>query len=312
MSCPSADCPRRSLCGWTPPPPEAVSRTRNSARFRRIQTLHDGNANRVTRAWDTDLQRWIVLKRAKPNCSWATECLERELQTLLAISHPGVPKVILPDKVSANRLFERRAEETVQPKTSPPSKRDVIGLSMFHGWTLRQRFAWGLDASRAVAILTRVAMIVGDVHRLGVMHLDLKPENILVNDKDEPHVIDWGSSGEIRSADFDAPITATRVVGTPFYMPPEQALGMRCDASSDVFALGSVLCEAVTGTPAYRPEESFAAAAAAKLDDAWARLDASNVRTEVIQVIQRCLQIRRRDRFPDAREFARTLARCPP
>src|SRR5262249_45432516 len=160
-------------------------------------------------------------------------------------------------------------------------------------------------------------------HAHGVVHRDLKPANVMVGAFGEVQVMDWGLAKALASrerqrpeADPEAttaetavrplrePDEATRagsVLGTPAYMPPEQAIGAvdQVDARSDVFGLGAILCVILTGKPPYAggdAESTRQLAARARLDDAFARLGACGVEPGWAKLCQRCLAAEKADR----------------
>ena len=165
------------------------------------------------------------------------------------------------------------------------------------------RLAAMLESGRFLAIFEKVAQAVGYAHQEGVIHRDLKPANVMVGAFGEVQVMDWGiarsgdrrqepaetGSGEpaatvayLPNLDARTPQSdltqAGAILGTPAYMPPEQAIGAidQIGKHSDVFGLGAILCVILTGKPPYAAadaESNRQLAARAKLDDAFARLD---------------------------------------
>jgi tetratricopeptide (TPR) repeat protein len=178
-----------------------------------------------------------------------TERFEREARVLMELDHPGIV-----------RYLARGISDEGEP---------WIALEWLEGESLSQRLRrQGLTLAEAVALGRRVAEALGAAHRRGVVHRDLKPSNIYLvgGSIERPKVIDFG----IAKIEGDTPLTVTgTVMGTPFYMAPEQARGVRrIDARADVFALGCVLFHCLTGRAPFAGEEMHAALLKVVLDDA--------------------------------------------
>jgi serine/threonine-protein kinase len=168
-------------------------------------------------------------------------------------------------------------------------------------------------------------------HSRGVVHRDLKPSNLMVGSYGEVMILDWGfakvlSRGGIadekRASLYRDDVTRIEtvrsgggaesiqgsVMGTPAYMPPEQALGNidDLDKRSDVFSLGAVLCEILTGTPPYGTDanEVVLRAARGNVDEACERLDACGAEDGLVSVCKTCLAPLRKDRHQDAKALA--------
>src|SRR5262249_1985133 len=138
------------------------------------------------------------------------------------------------------------------------------------------------DRPRLLHVFEQVCQTVAYTHSKGIIHRDLKPANVMVGAFGEVQVMDWGLAKVLGQPDRERP-TATadagspirtlrsrspgsetqagRIMGTPAYMPPEQALGLveRLDRRSDVFGMGAILCEILTGLPPYVPPDGDAA-----------------------------------------------------
>ena len=194
------------------------------------------------------------------------------------------------------------------------------------------------DRPRLLGIFLQVCQTVAYAHARGVIHRDLKPSNVMVGSFGEVQVMDWGlakvlpkggvddddEAGKVevhetiiataRSAGSDSDLSqAGSVLGTPAYMAPEQARGEidRVDERADVFALGSILCEILTGEPAFLGRsagEIQRKAARGELADAFARLDACGADAELVAVAFACLAAEPEDRPREAGGVAAWLS----
>ena len=127
-------------------------------------------------------------------------------------------------------------------------------MKLIDGQSLQDRLASFRDRPRAAArLVAQTAEAIHHAHERGVLHRDLKPSNVLVDDRDQPHVIDFGLARRI-VRDPAATSTLTIPAGTPQYMAPEQAQGRRREitTATDVYGLGTVLYSLLTGEPPFR------------------------------------------------------------
>jgi outer membrane protein assembly factor BamB len=165
-----------------------------------------------------------------------------------------------------------------------------------------------LPPPRAVRYVRVIAEAVHFAHRRGVLHRDLKPSNVLIDEQDEPRVTDFGLA---KRTDQDASLTATgAVVGTPSYMPPEQASGKRgrLGPASDVYALGAVLYELVTGRPPFRAATAMdTLLQVLEAEPASPRLLNPAISRDLETVILKCLAKDPARRYPTAAELAEDL-----
>jgi serine/threonine-protein kinase len=184
---------------------------------------------------------------------------------------------------------------------------------------LKERQDPGEDLPRFLAIFEQVCQTLAYAHSKGVIHRDLKPSNVMVGAFGEVQVMDWGlakvlppSGGAEAPAGDAGAIATTRaaepggwsqagaVLGTYAYMAPEQALGQaaQLDRRCDVFGLGAILCEVLTGRPPYAAagREAHLQAAEAELADAWSRLDGCGADADLLALCRRCLSPNPKDR----------------
>ena len=163
------------------------------------------------------------------------------------------------------------------------------------------------ERPRLIGIFEQVCQTMAYAHSRGVIHCDLKPPNVMVGSFGEVQVMDWGLARVLTpGADRDDRASrAGSVLGTPAYMAPEQARGenSRLDARTDVFGLGAILCEILTGVPPFvgsDPTELRRLAVAADLVAARARLEQSGAEPELVAIARRCLAPLPGDRPRDA------------
>ena len=303
----------------SPLPPPGLSLPANS-RYADATLIARGGVGAVWRVREGRLRRDLAVKALLPKFREnpvARRRLRREARITAGLQHPAVPPVhdtgVLADgsPFFVMKLVEGQTlAELLSGRSGPEDRLDAF-----------------LDHFEQVVFACAAA------HERGIVHRDLKPHNVMVGAFGEVQTMDWGFAREAGpplsdaedepSGTVDDPADADTLdaaltrggtaIGTPAYMPPEQARG---DAEavgppSDVFGLGAILCEILTGHPPYGGTDAAAAAeaaAAADLGDARRRLDASSVDAPLVQICGDCLQPRPQDRPPHAGELATRLA----
>jgi serine/threonine-protein kinase len=281
------------------PLPERIGRYKVEALVGR------GGIGLVLRAHDPELDRRVALKILHEHLASDAEMVRRfvdEAKIAGGLEHPGVVPV---------HEMGRSADG-----------RPYFTMKLIEGETLASRLSArktnAEDRLEFLSTFQTICQILGYAHSRGVAHLDVKPSNILVGGFGEVLVTDWGFSSSLaprpdsKKPDDAAP--KPRVVGTPAYMSPEQARGdlQRIGPRSDVFALGAMLCEILTGTPAYAGDsasEILLAASRAWLDDAWKRLDGCTADATLVALARRCLAPEPEARPGDAVEVAAEIGR---
>ncbi len=132
-----------------------------------------------------------------------------------------------------------------------------FAMKLIEGGDLRDRLPeLRKDPRAAAALLAKVARAVHHAHERGILHRDLKPSNILLDERGEPVVTDFGLAKRTQG---DSAMTQTgAVLGTPSYMPPEQASGQQVTTAADIYSLGAILYELLTGKPPYTGDNPLA------------------------------------------------------
>jgi serine/threonine protein kinase len=223
-------------------------------RYEDLGLLGQGGMGEVRRVRDRELNRVVARKQVRADAA-SPAALARfveELQTTAQLQHPGIVPVYDAGRTADGGVYFTMKE--VRGRELGAVIRAVHGASG-EGWGVT---ADGWSLRRVVGAVAQAAQAVGYAHERGVVHRDLKPANVMVGSFGEVLVMDWGlakvrggAEGEVEDAvEVERTRGATRVgrvVGTPAYMPPEQARGEPADARSDVYALGAMLYEALTG-----------------------------------------------------------------
>ncbi len=202
-----------------------------------IQKLGAGGMGEVYLAQDTRLQRNVALKMLPLHLTrdaLALRRFEHEARVLSGLNHANLLTV-----------FEFCHSE----------ERYFLVTEFVRGSTLRELLAHGrLEPLKALEIATQVGAALSAAHASGVIHRDIKPENIIVRDDGWVKVLDFGIA-KLTDARTDGETTiAGEVRGTPRYMSPEQARGTEVDGRTDVFSLGAVMYEMLTGRAAFHGE----------------------------------------------------------
>ena len=257
------------------PPTEGRAFVGVGDRYEDLGRIGIGGMGEVRRVRDRDLGRTMAMKIIRAELMARPKVVARfieEAQCSAQLQHTGIVPVHEIGRMPDGRLYFTMAEvrgrtlAEVIAEVHWASKGDRWGESVT-GWTFR-----GL-----VDAFHRVCEAVSYAHSRGVVHRDLKPENVMVGEHGEVLVVDWGLAKVVgrpdlaaESGDLDPVVTdrsqdeskATRmgaVAGTPAYMPPEQANGEidRIDARSDVYALGAILYEILSGRAPYEGSSGF-------------------------------------------------------
>ncbi len=264
-------------------------------RYEILSPLGAGGMGEVYRARDTELRRTVALKVLPEDVATDPDRLkrfEREARATAALSHPNVLTV-----------FDVGREDG----------RAYLVFELLEGSTLGTRLARGpLRTDETLGYAGQIARGLAAAHARGIVHRDLKPDNLFLTTAGFVKVLDFGlarvqpsTERNTTASDVTGPGT---VMGTVSYMAPEQAKGHPGDARSDIFALGTVLYEMLSGKHPFR-RDSSAETLTAILRDEPADLGtlAEAVPTAVVRLVRRCLEKRPEDRFQTANDLALAL-----
>src|SRR5689334_2576246 len=163
-----------------------------------------------------------------------------------------------------------------------------------------------MTVDEAVKILAQLAPGMDEAHSKGIVHRDLKPSNILFDSKGTPYISDFGIAKLSQAQSGN--MTGSAIIGTPAYMAPEQAQGTGVDGRTDIYAVGIILYEMLTGKQPYEADTPMAVAFKHITDPVPNIRDVNPTLTpDVDQVIQMAMAKNKDDRFATAGDMVDTL-----
>lgn len=287
-------------------PPLTGTLPRPFGKYTLTRELGRGAMGLVYEARDSALDRRVALKLMLPsdNPDPKEAAIEEQLFTREAQlcgrldKHPNIVGVYEAGTIEARRY---------------------IAMEFIDGTPLSEWVQEKKPSLRArVRVLRDVALAIHHAHKAGILHRDLKPKNVLVDANGRPFVTDFGMAKQVRTdgTGGSSSSAAGTVVGTPSYMSPEQAQGLRkVDARTDVYALGAMLYEILTGAPPFPGEMTIVALMRIVQDPipppstaspAWSR---SSEDKSIEAVCMRALAKTPEARYPDSMAFAEQLTK---
>ncbi len=279
-------------------------------RYRVIRFLAEGGMGEVFEVQDLELGGRLAAKTVRAEVAadpTALERFRREIQLARRVTHPNVCRMFdvayhRPDASAAGTIF--------------------LTMELLLGPTLAQRIAEGpLATEEALPIVRQIAAALDAAHEAGIVHRDLKPANVVLvpgqtpakDDTVRAVVTDFGLArfDTANSAAAEASMTMTAAgffIGTPAYVAPEQIEGGAVTAATDIYALGVVMFEMLTGKVPFLGETALATAVKRLQHPAPSpRLHSAAIDASWEAAILRCLERRPEDRFARARELVAAL-----
>ena len=260
-----------------------------AGRYEIIEELGAGGMGKVYRAFDRKIEEEVALKLLKPEIAADKKTVDRfrnELKLARKIRHSNICG-----------MFDLGEE----------GKTLFISMEYVRGEDLRSfiRRAKQLNVATAVAIAGQIAEGLSEAHKLGITHRDLKPGNIMIDKEGNAKIMDFGIARSLAGA---GTTVEGAVIGTPEYMSPEQVEGRPADQRADIYALGVILFEMVTGRPPFDGETALAVAHKHKYEPAPDPQDLNpQLPLSLGRLILRCLEKEREKRYQTAEGFLADL-----
>jgi hypothetical protein len=277
---------------------------RTFLQYRFLEKLGAGGMGEVFKAQDTRLNRFVAIKvLSGPNAA-NPERRRRFIQEAQAASALNHPNIITIHDIIADGDTQFMVMEFVAGKTLV----DLIPKG-------------GLRVPQALKYATQMTDALTVAHAAGVIHRDLKPANVMATESGLVKILDFGLA-KLTDPDVlsklddatqtigDAPLTVEgAIIGTVSYMSPEQAQGKKVDKRSDIFSLGAVLYEMVTGVRAFEGDNTVSTLSAILRDEVKPFAEvAPDVPPQIERLIARCLLKNRDDRWQSMQEVRKALA----
>ncbi len=247
-----------------------------------------GGMATVYHAYDPRFEREVALKvlprEMLHDVQFRTR-FEREAKTIAMLEHPAIVPVY------------DFGEEDGQP---------YFVMRYMTGGSLSDRMKNGpMTIQEAAHLMAHIAPALDDAHAKGIIHRDLKPGNILFDQFNEPYISDFGIA---KLSESQTNVTGSAIVGTPAYMSPEQAQGEGIDGRSDIYGLGVILFELLTGQQPYHGDTPMSVVVKHITDPVPHILDVKpDLPPDIEVIIEKAMAKDRNERFQDVKSLANAL-----
>jgi serine/threonine protein kinase/Tfp pilus assembly protein PilF len=261
-----------------------------AGRYQIIEELGKGGMGKVYKAHDTEIKEKVALKLLKPEISADTKTVQRfqnELKFARKIVHKNV-----------GRMYDLGKEKGSY----------YITMEYVEGQDLKKliRQSRQLTVGTSLLIAKQICEGLREAHRIGVVHRDLKPSNIMVDEDGNVRIMDFGIARSLKEKGITG---AGVMIGTPEYMSPEQVDGKETDQRSDIYSLGVILFEMVTGRVPFEGDTALSVAIKHKTEKPK---DPKELNTQISEdlsrVILKCLEKEKEKRYQSVGEIHSELA----
>jgi serine/threonine protein kinase/Tfp pilus assembly protein PilF len=262
-----------------------------AGRYQIIEELGRGGMGRVYKVLDTEVNERIALKLITPEISIDKKTIERfrnELKLARKIRHKNVCQMYDLSREEGNYYI------TMEYVAGEDLRVLIIKMGQ-------------LSASQAISIAKQVCEGLAEAHKLGVVHRDLKPSNIMIDKEGNARIMDFGIARSLEAKSITA---AGKTIGTPKYMSPEQVEGKDIDRRSDIYSLGVILYEMVTGQVPFKGDTPFIIGIKQKSETPVNPKELNDqIPDDLSRAILKCLEKDKQNRFQSAGDLLSELTR---
>ena len=295
----TVDQSRATLNETSMPAPASLIGVTLDSRYSIQKELGQGGVGAVYLARDRKLHDKpvvikVLLEKSFQN-SWVVQKFQQEKEALARVDHPGVVGILDTGEL--------------------PDGKPYLVMQFIDGATLRSQIKpEGISLERAAELMKQIGRALSAAHDKGIFHRDLKPENIMLHSygggEEQVKIIDFGIA-KLKDSVVALSTVTGATAGTVSYMAPEQLSGRPVSATMDIYAMGAIAYELVTGRKPFNPETGFELL---EMQRAGVRVKPSDLRPSLseaaCQIILRALSFDPKDRFQNARELGDALARA--